>query len=150
MLTYIRTTSSNADFQKLVVLLDDYLTIIDGEEHAFYDQFNKIENINHAILCYDNNELVGCGAFKQYATSVIEIKRMYVTPECRDKGIGLEILNELEKWANELHFTESILETGKKQLAAIRLYEKAGYIITGNFGQYANMSNSICMKKSLL
>ncbi len=74
---------------------------------------------------------------------------MFVRPEIRGKGIAFEILTELEKWATELNFTSSILETGYKQPEAIRLYEKSGYALIPNYGQYEGVENSVCMKKNL-
>ena len=149
MTTFKRTDSDNTDFQKLVALLDKDLAIRDGNEHAFYDQFNKITNIRNAIVCYVDNKPIGCGAFKQYDQKKAEIKRMYVLPEFRGQGIGVAILKELELWAAELNFSECILETGKKQPEAIRLYQKAGYTITKNYGQYENVDNSVCMLKAI-
>ena len=74
---------------------------------------------------------------------------MYVKPEYRGKSIGLYILKELELWAAELHYPATVLETGKKQPEAIRLYEKAGYTRIKNFGQYENVDNSVCMGKDI-
>ena len=75
---------------------------------------------------------------------------MFVLPGYRGHGIGLNILKELELWALELNYTECILETGKKQPEAISLYQKAGYMITNNYGQYKNVENSVCMAKVIL
>ncbi|OQP49751.1 GNAT family N-acetyltransferase [Niastella yeongjuensis] len=149
MTTFQRTDSGNADFQDLVKLLDEDLAIRDGAEHAFYDQYNKIVNIKHAMVCYLDGQPIGCGAFKEYDEHTVEIKRMYVKPEYRSKGIGLYILRELELWAAELNYPTTILETGKKQPEAIRLYEKAGYTRIKNFGQYENVENSVCMSKDI-
>ena len=149
MTTFQRTDSNNEDFQGLVKLLDEDLAIRDGAEHAFYDQFNKIVNIKHAIVCYLDEEPIGCGAFKEYDEHTVEIKRMYVKPAYRSKGIGLYILRELELWAAESNYSATVLETGKKQPEAIRLYEKAGYTRIKNFGQYENVENSVCMSKDI-
>ncbi|MBK5285237.1 MAG: GNAT family N-acetyltransferase, partial [Bacteroidia bacterium] len=46
-----RTTSDNADFQNLVHLLDTYLKIVDGEDHAFYSQYNKTDTLSNVVLC---------------------------------------------------------------------------------------------------
>ena len=70
-------------------------------------------------------------------------------PEYRGKGVAEAILNELENWAKEEGYSISILETGHKQLDAIGLYQKLGYQITENFGQYIGVENSVCMKKIL-
>lgn len=145
----IRTTSEEKDFQILVEQLDQYLSIVDGEDHAFYAQFNKTDNIQNVIVCYLDKLAVGCGAFKMYDDKTAEIKRMYVLPEFRGKGIAAAILKELEMWAAELNYSASILETGLKQTAAIALYKKSGYHIIPNYGQYENIDNSVCMKKSI-
>ena len=101
MFKLIRTNSDHPDFRKLVVLLDHDLAIRDGAEHAFYAQFNKIDLIRHAVVAYQNNEAVGCGAFKEFEKDAVEIKRMFVQPPHRGKGIAAIILQELEQWAAE-------------------------------------------------
>ncbi len=149
MINLIRTNSDNPDFTKLVALLDRDLAIRDGDDHAFYAQFNKTNHIRHVIVAYENDEAIGCGAFKDYETAVVEIKRMFVQPQHRGKGIAGLILTELENWAKELQNTSCVLETGKKQPEAIRLYQKSGYAIIPNYGQYAGIDNSVCMKKEI-
>ncbi len=150
MTTFKRTNSDDADFQQLVVLLDEELAIRDGDEHTFYNQFNKIQNIANVIVCYVDDKAIACGAFKKYDDAQVEIKRMFTLPEYRGKSIGHKVLKELELWAAELHYTTCVLETGKKQPEAIRLYEKAGYKIIENYGQYAGVENSVCMMKLIL
>ena len=147
--TLKRTTSDDLDFQNLVTLLDIDLKIRDGEDHAFYARFNKIDSIRNAVVYYDAEVAIGCGAFKKYDNQTVEIKRMFVQPEFRGKGIGHAILEELETWSVELNYSECILETGIKQPEAIRLYRKAGYVIIPNYGQYENVETSVCMKKSI-
>ncbi len=149
MHSFIRTTSENKDFQYLVSLLDKELAIRDGDEHAFYSQFNKIENLRNVVVFYVDEKAVGAGGFKEYQPGEVEIKRMFVHPEHRGKGIAFQILQELEKWARELNYSECILETGKKQPEAIALYQKSGYKIIKNYGQYENVLNSVCMSKSI-
>jgi GNAT superfamily N-acetyltransferase len=106
MNTFFRTSSENIDFQNLVTLLDKDLAIRDGDQHSFYPQFNKIAGIRNVVVCYMENKPIGCGAFREYDLKRIEIKRMFVHPEYRNKGIGLDILNELELWASELNYSE--------------------------------------------
>lgn len=144
-----RTNSDDIDFINLVVLLDQDLKIRDGEDHTFYNQFNKIDKIKHVIVYYENDIAVGCGAFREKENDIVEIKRMYVKPEYRKRGIAAVVLKELENWAAELNYTYTILETGKKQPEAIALYQKSGYIIIPNYPPYEKMDNSVCMKKTL-
>ena len=150
MLELFRTDSGNNYFKSLVKLLDADLKFRDGEDHTFYAQFNHIDNIRNAVVVFMDKKPVACGAFKKYSDSTVEIKRMYVVADMRGQGIAQKILNELEKWAAELNFSACILETGKKQPEAIRLYQKAGYAIIKNYGQYENIENSVCMIKAIL
>lgn len=149
MINIHRTDSTNPDFLQLVKLLDADLAQRDGSDHSFYAQFNKVDTIRNVVLAYNNDLPVGCGAFKIYQPDTVEIKRMYVMPEYRGKGIAANILNALEKWADECGFTVCILETGKKQPEAISLYQKAAYQPIQNYGQYIGVENSICMKKTI-
>ncbi|MFM9838484.1 MAG: GNAT family N-acetyltransferase [Cyclobacteriaceae bacterium] len=144
-----RTTSQNIDFQSLVSLLDKDLSLRDGEDHSFYAQFNKIDKINEVIVAYENTLPIGCGAIKKYDEETAEVKRMFVMPEHRGKGIAAKILSALEEWAKELGYQYCILETGQKQPEAIALYKKSGYQLIPNYGQYAGVENSICMMKKL-
>lgn len=150
MISLKRTDANNADFQQLVVELDRYLAITDGDEHAFYAQYNKSDNLKYVIVAYDDNTAVGCGAIKNYTDDVMEVKRMYVAPSARGKGVASTILKELENWAAQLSYKKCLLETGVKQLEAIRLYQKSAYKITPNYGQYQGVSNSVCFEKTLL
>jgi len=143
----IRTDSDNTDFQSLVQALDADLAERDGEEHVFYAQLNKMGKISFVVLAYDQGNAVGCGAFREHASEIIEIKRMYVVPSARKKGMATAILKELEKWATELSYKKMILETGKRQPEAIQLYERNGYRHIPNFGSYAGVENSVCFEK---
>lgn len=144
-----RTNSENTDFRELVTLLDKDLAVRDGDEHTFYAQFNKVDAIKEVVVAYQNEIPVACGAIKPFSASVAEVKRMFVHPDFRNQGIAAKILTELESWAAELGFSECVLETGKKQPEAIHLYQKVGYQITPNYGQYIGVENSVCMAKVL-
>ncbi|RTQ47873.1 GNAT family N-acetyltransferase [Hymenobacter gummosus] len=149
MLRLVRTDSDNADFRALVRLLDQDLHLRDGAEHAFYAQFNKVDAIRHVVVAYLDEVPVGCGAFKPFAGEQVEVKRMFVQPAYRGRGIAGAVLAELERWAAELHYTACVLETGKKQPEAIGLYQKSGYQLIPNYGQYIGVDNSVCMQKAL-
>ncbi|MDN3666364.1 GNAT family N-acetyltransferase [Algibacter miyuki] len=145
----VRTNSENKDFIDLAKQLDIYLAEKDGEDHAFYAQFNKADTIKHVVIAYQDNQPLGCGAIKAYNNSVMEIKRMYTAPQRRGKGIASILLAELEQWTSELSYKKCILETGIKQTEAIGLYKKNGYDIIPNYGQYTNITDSTCFEKTL-
>ena len=74
MIEIIRTDSTHSDFQSLVALLDYDLKMRDGDENAFYSQFNKIDQIKNAIVVYKHNTPVACGAFNPFSKETFEIK----------------------------------------------------------------------------
>jgi putative acetyltransferase len=149
MINLKRTNSESPDFIELVKLLDAELAEVDREDHSFYSQFNKIDSIKHVVVAYENESAVGCGAMKAHELGAMEIKRMFVTPENRNRGIASKVLRELENWALELSYDKCILETGKRQPDAIRLYGKSGFNPIPNYGQYIGVENSVCFGKEL-
>jgi putative acetyltransferase len=149
MIRILRTDSENRDFIDLVNGLDADLAQRDGNEHSFYAQFNKIDNIHYVVVAYEINRPAGCGAIKEYSPGTMEIKRMYTLPEFRGKGIATRVLTELETWAAQLSYEKCILETGKRQPEAIQLYRKNGYKLIPNYGQYAQIENSVCFEKDI-
>src|SRR5215831_884781 len=108
----IRTDSGNQSFIELINLLDGYLAEKDGAEHSYYDQFNKIDKINHVVVVYENDRPVACGAIKKFDAKSMEVKRMFTLQEWRGKGIATKVLKELEAWAKELGYNKCLLETG--------------------------------------
>lgn len=149
MINLRRTDSDDPDFKALVKLLDADLAERDGADHGFYSQFNKIDKIRHAVVCYENGQPIGCGAIKAFGNEAMEVKRMYVSPDGRNKGIATQVLTELETWASQMGYAKCVLETGKRQPEAIALYEKNGYRRTENYGQYVGVENSVCFEKVL-
>lgn len=149
MIKLIRTTRDDPHFLKLVEALDQELAVVDGEDHAFYSQYNTLGQLGWTVVAYQNGLPVGCGALKKLDTNTVEIKRMFVDQHSRSEGVASQILHELEQWARELGFTTCVLETGKRLPAAVNLYQKRGYQPTENYGQYIGVENSLCFKKLL-
>lgn len=145
-----RTNSGDRDFTGLVRELDVYLAEKDGDDHPFYDQYNKLDSIKYALVAYENEIPVACGAIKEFGPGVMEVKRMFTLPLYRGKGFASMVLKELEQWAMELGYSKCILETGKRQVEAIDFYKKNNYRVIPNFGQYAGVEYSICFEKALV
>lgn len=144
-----RTNSSNPDFIELCHKLDNDLDSRYSISQAEYDQHSKIGKLETVIVCYINGGAVSCGCFKKVDKGTVEIKRMYVEPSYRRKGISSKLLLELEKWAKDLNFKLSLLKTGKGQPEAIELYKKAGYEVIENYGPYVDIENCVCMRKEI-
>ncbi|MBL7802669.1 MAG: GNAT family N-acetyltransferase [Saprospiraceae bacterium] len=149
MIKLLRTDSGHPDFIHLVGLLDAELAVIDGEEHAFYHQFNKVDAIKYALVAYLDGQAVACGALKAFDAQSMEVKRMYTLLAARGRGVASSVLTGLEDWARELGFEKCVLETGIRQPDAIRLYTKNGYAVIPNYGQYAGVENSVCFEKRI-
>jgi len=145
-----RTTTENEDFIQLVHKLDNELWNELNEDQSTYDQYNKVPNIQTAIIIYDNENPVAIGCYKAYNNNTVEIKRMYVDKAYRGKGISKMVLDELEKWAIENGFQQAILETSIHFNVAQSLYSKAGYVIVPNYDQYEDLQESVCMRKKLV
>ncbi len=145
-----KTDSVDQDFIALVQMLDKDLAIRDGDVHEFYNQFNQIDLIKHALVLYENGMPVACGAIKQIMQDTMEIKRMFTKPGCRGKGYASAILKELELWASSLQFQRMRLETGKNQPEAIALYLKNNFYPIENYEQYMGIDSSVCFEKIIM
>jgi GNAT superfamily N-acetyltransferase len=149
MIKLQKRSGDDQDFAGLVSHLDAYLAEKDGRDHDFYDQYNGISAIKYALVCYKENVPVACGAIKDYGKDTMEVKRMFTLPVYRENGIASQLLAELESWAVELGAKRVVLETGKKQVEAISLYERNGYRRIPNYGQYIGIVTRICFEKPL-
>ena len=97
---------------------------------------------------------VGCGALRPVGAPGLdertgELKRMYVAPEARGRGIGRALLTALEAEARTLGFTRLVLETGPRQQAALGLYRNAGFAPIDAYGEYRSSPVSVCLAKAL-
>ncbi len=145
----IRTDSSDERFGELIKELTAFLSILNGEMDAFYAPHNSVDLIRNVVVALQNDIPVGCGAFKAIDPKHVEIKRMYVHPDQRGKGVGRMVLAELEAWATELDFQSARLETSKRLETAVNLYQTSGYQVTPNFPPYEGVDDSVCMRKAL-
>ena len=148
-ITIKRTNSNDADFQQLIIQLDNELWNELNEDQAKYDQFNKVPDLKTVIVIYVNEKPAASGCIKRYNDNTVEIKRMFVIKEERGKKLSSVMLKELEKWAIELGFKNAILETSIHFKVARGLYTNAGYQIIENYDQYIGLEDSVCMKKPL-
>ena len=104
------------------------------------------------VVAWWEDEAAGCGAFHPISdeeSDVAEIRRMYVEPHLRRRGIARVILAELERLARECGFAVARLETGLRQPNAIRFYETSGYRRIEPFGRHRGDPLSVCFEKAL-
>jgi GNAT superfamily N-acetyltransferase len=150
MFTLVRTTAADSRLPALIAALDADLQARYGGIQALYAPLNHVkDDAPFVVAVADNGTAVGCGSFRPYDGSTIEIKRMFVAATARRRGIASAVLGELEAWARERGCATALLETGTLQAEAIAMYERCGYTRIPPFPPYVDMPASVCMRKPL-
>ncbi|MFJ9446859.1 GNAT family N-acetyltransferase [Kitasatospora sp. NPDC101235] len=108
------------------------------------------------MIAYLDGRPVACGGWraKQAGPDDLrdgdaELKRMFVIPEARGRGLARAVLSRLEQTAVEAGRARVILETGTEQPEAVALYRSEGYAAIRKFGIYKDHPQSICLGKQL-
>ena len=130
-----------------------------GANHFRLDPDEVAPGAGVFLVARSSGRPVGCGAARclrdaalvsQLGPRVGEIKRMYVAPVARGRGIGRALLVRLEAEARDLGLTRLVLETGARQGEALALYRGAGFVEIPPYGEYvASAATSVCMAKEL-
>ena len=101
------------------------------------------------VIAYVDGRPLGCGALRPLDASSAEVRRMYVHRDHRRQGVARAVLQHLEREAARLGYSRLVLETGFKQLPAMRLYEANGFRRVAPFGEYINDPTSVCYERVL-
>lgn len=133
---YRYTNGDNTDFTLLCTKLDLALDDLG-------------DSLHDVIVVYAKDRPIGCGSFKMYDEDNAELKQIYIEPDFRCQGLGLEIVRRLESIAKIKGYRWCILETSEPLEAACHMYRKLGYKVIPNYGQYENMQESICMQRKI-
>lgn len=129
-----------------------------AELAALYDGVEDIEPVLPpdemlaTVLVRADGVVAGCGSLRTapaLGAGVGELKRMYVLPALRGRGLSRAILTALEEVAVGTGLRRLVLETGLRQPGAIGLYRSAGYEPIPNYGVYAGEPTSVCLARSL-
>jgi len=135
--------------EALILELDAYLCSIYPPEDNHLDGVSVLEQSGARMLgAFLEGELVGCAALK-FHPDYAEVKRVFVKPEFRGRGLSRALMNSLHTLALEHGQNTLKLETGDKQLEALGLYENLGYRVIEPFGEYRCTPQSLCMEKRL-
>jgi putative acetyltransferase len=149
-----RSTLASPDAARLIAALNAELTATFPEPGATHFSLTgaQVESGDGAfVVAYLDEQAVGCGAVRRIDQATAELKRMYVAPSARGRGIGRALVQELERQAKALGVTKVVLETGTRLAPAIKLYEGMGYTPIPLFGEYLlSPQTSLCLGKSLL
>jgi GNAT superfamily N-acetyltransferase len=147
-----RADISSPDAQQLILALNAELDGRYPEEGANFFRLDAEEVADGRgafLVAYLDRRPVGCGAVRRNEPGVAEIKRMYVSPEARGRGVGRRVLDELEAVARQFGVRRLVLETGPRQPEALALYRRAGFVEVPLFGEYVGAEFSVCMAKDL-
>ncbi len=148
-----RGTLDSPDAARLIVALNAELRATFPEPGATHFSLTSAQVEAHDgafLIAYLDDEAVGCGAVRRLDQATAELKRMYVDPFVRGRGIGRALVQALEREARLLGMTRVVLETGTRLEPAIRLYEGMGYARIPLFGEYlSSPDTSLCLGKSL-
>jgi putative acetyltransferase len=145
-----KTNPTDPDVRALVAELDAYSQSLYPPESNHLDPVEELAKEHvYFVGAFDDDRLIGCGAVKIMPEGYGEIKRMYVRPEARGKGIGGQILIALELYLEDRGIPVARLETGIANPEALGLYAKLGYARSTPFGSYADDPLSVFMEKRL-
>ncbi|MEO3944302.1 GNAT family N-acetyltransferase [Gorillibacterium sp. CAU 1737] len=149
-LEWRRVSPQNEDLHQLIDKLDLYLQSVYPPEEIFVLDFSD-PHIEETLflMAYLGEQPVACGAYKPLGEEMAELKRIFVDPEFRNRGLASKLIAELERLALEQQIRIMRLETGEGQPEAVRLYEKLGYAHIPRYGEYRCCDSSICMEKVL-
>jgi len=107
------------------------------------------ETVLAFLIAREGDLLCGCGALMELGDGAAEIKRMYVRPDHRRRGLSRRILEGLEREALRRGIDRIRLETGERQPEAMGLYRGAGYVEIEKFGAYRDAPLSRCFERRL-
>jgi GNAT superfamily N-acetyltransferase len=140
------------DAQRLITALDAGLAKLYPPEQRFGPNL-KAHHLEAGrgtfLVARQDGRTVGCGAIRLVDAATAEVKRMYVEPDQRGKGVGRAVLARLEAAARQLGARRLVLETGIHSPDALALYHRAGFTQIDCWGEYASSPTSICMEKIL-
>jgi putative acetyltransferase len=156
----ITLREERADQPEVVALLDAldrYLgSLYAPEANHIMDVASLLAPEVTFLVARSGGQIVGTGACRRMAGEAEtggqrygEIKRMYVDPARRGERIGARVLAELETRLRSEGYTQALLETGREQVEAVKLYERAGYVERGPFGGYPDNGLSVFYGKAL-
>jgi GNAT superfamily N-acetyltransferase len=105
------------------------------------------------LVAYLDGRPVACGGWRVHPGPdgpEAELKRMYVSPAARGRGVARALLAELERTALEAGYGRMVLETGSRQPEALALYKSAGYVDVPRFGYYADEPEAVHLGKTIV
>ena len=149
-MTIVIENARQPEIERLLVLSEQYAESLYPPDSCYLLDVSELEAPGVAVyVARVDGEAIGMGAIVIKTDGSAELKRLFVEDRARGRGLAAGLLEALEKHALDAGVRLVQLETGPKSLPAIALYEKHGYGLIPNFGQYIGDEFSYCMQKQL-
>ena len=141
--------ASSPDFRMLAAKLDAYYFELVGDIQNRYAEVNRPENMTALAVAYEDGAPIACGAWKHIDETTAELKRLFVLPEFRRKGVARRMIAVLEGNAAAAGIRRMILETAVDTTDSHKLYLSAGYQVTDYYGSPAGAENCLCFYRDI-
>ncbi|MET1053079.1 MAG: GNAT family N-acetyltransferase [Mycetocola sp.] len=135
----------------LLRLGTEYARSLYPPENTFLLDVDELDRqeVRVYVARIEGGRAIGMAALVPWGMAVTEIKRMFVHPDARGRGVGSRLLEQMEADARAAGLRQIVLETGTLHTAAVALYSRNGYESIPQFGQYIGEKYSYCMAKML-
>jgi GNAT superfamily N-acetyltransferase len=127
----------------------EYVVRYGGRDAAVVDPAEFSPPLGLFLVAEVDGRPAGCGGWRSCGDGVAEVKRMYVEPAFRRRGIAALVLTELERTAAAAGHQRLLLNSGDRQPEALALYDRAGYTPVTGYGVYADEPGAVFLGKEL-
>ena len=150
-LTFQWTDGSHPAFRHFYAVTEAYYSRIVGgkENRAEFTPFNASAEIPVVLLAFMEGQPVACAGLKRYSDLDAEVKRLWVEPAFRGRGIASALMDQIEEKARSLGYRRVILQTRPIMTDAVALYTKRDYVSIPNYPPYNKLPEAVCYAKSL-
>lgn len=139
------------EIRGLIAELNAALHALTPPEHCYHLTVEQMAGPDTTVyIAREDGAVVGCGALRRHAGGIGEVKRMYTRPTHQGRGIGGQIVAEIERLARTEGMRQLVLETGDRHPAAWHVYERAGFRRCGPVLDYPDSGWSVFYEKPLV
>lgn len=138
------------EFQALIRRLDAELAAKNGDEQDQFTAFNALAGIEDVVIARAHGQPIACASFKKRSADTGEVKRVYLDPAWRGRGVARRLMETLEARARRRGLAALLCETSRTFVEANGLYPRLGYRVVPNFPPYEGIAMSVCYRKELV